>query len=239
MGRIMAAPAARATSASRATAASALAAVTKPAVEVKVESNEVTAARERKPAANMEKGVANMGAHAEKTSRYKGAGENAGAAGAVRGKSKEVVELRRDTGRAGARTSILTEAQATEVFKLRPAIRTDRAALCAELAERYRITTTAIRHIWDRRTWIWTNMPHWTQDEMAASLAEGVCDVCRLNKIEKVEDTCENCPLNRKRGRPRGARDTYRRQRKALGVDSPTNLDEAGAASAGPVPANV
>ena len=36
--------------------------------------------------------------------------------------AKEAVELlRTDTGRAGARTSVLTEAQAVEVFKLRPA----------------------------------------------------------------------------------------------------------------------
>jgi hypothetical protein len=28
----------------------------------------------------------------------------------------------------------------------------------------------------------------------------------------------QNCPLNRKRGRPRGARDTYRLQRKAKGI---------------------
>jgi len=31
----------------------------------------------------------------------------------------------------------------------------------------------------------------------------------------------QNCPLNRKRGRPRGARDTYRRQRKANGIAIP------------------
>jgi hypothetical protein len=38
--------------------------------------------------------------------------------------AKEAAELlRTDTGRAGARTSVLTEAQAVEVFKLRPALR--------------------------------------------------------------------------------------------------------------------
>jgi hypothetical protein len=36
---------------------------------------------------------------------------------------------------------------------------------------------------------------------MAASLAEGVCEMCRLNKIDSIEKTCDNCPLNRKRGR--------------------------------------
>jgi len=130
---------------------------------------------------------------------------------------------RTDTGRAGARTSILTEAQAVEVFKLRPAVRSERASLCAELAEKFGITTTAIRHIWDRRTWVWTNMPHWTEAEMAASLAEGVCECCRKNKISRIEDTCSDCPLNRKRGRPRGARDTYRRQRKANGSATPVH----------------
>jgi len=27
--------------------------------------------------------------------------------------------------------------------------------------------------------------------EMAATLAEGVCEVCRTNKVDKIEDTCE------------------------------------------------
>ena len=49
---------------------------------------------------------------------------------------------------------------------------------------------------------------------MAASLAEGTCDRCKAAKVGSIEDTCEHCPINRKRGRPRGARDTYRRQRK-------------------------
>ena len=62
--------------------------------------------------------------------------------------------IRSDTVRAGARTSILTEDQAVEVFLLRPAQRTDRAWLCAQLAERYHVTSTTIRHIWDRRTWV-------------------------------------------------------------------------------------
>ena len=122
--------------------------------------------------------------------------------------------IRLTDSRAGTRTSILTEQQAIEVFKLRPLQRTERAALCSELAERYSVTTTAIRHIWDRRTWVWTNIPYWTKAEMAASLTEGTCDTCRQNKVDKIENTCEHCPINRKRGRPRGARDTYRRQRK-------------------------
>jgi hypothetical protein len=147
----------------------------------------------------------------------------AGAAAGCEQKGKERELRRTDTGRAGARTSILTEAQAVEVFKLRPAVRSERASLCAELAEKFGITTTAIRHIWDRRTWVWTNMPHWTEAEMAASLAEGVCECCRKNKISRIEDTCSDCPLNRKRGRPRGARDTYRRQRKANGSATPVH----------------
>lgn len=149
--------------------------------------------------------------------------EKKSAAAGCEQKGKERELRRTDTGRAGARTSILTEAQAVEVFKLRPAVRSERASLCAELAEKFGITTTAIRHIWDRRTWVWTNMPHWTEAEMAASLAEGVCECCRKNKISKIEDTCSDCPLNRKRGRPRGARDTYRRQRKANGSATPVH----------------
>ncbi len=26
---------------------------------------------------------------------------------------------------------------------------------------------------------------------MAATVAEGVCDVCRSNKVDRIEDTCE------------------------------------------------
>ena len=121
--------------------------------------------------------------------------------------------IRLTESRSGTRTSILTEEQAIEVFKQRPAQRSDRASLCSELADRYNVTTTAIRHIWDRRTWVWTNIPYWTKAEMAQSLSEGTCEACR-GKVEKIEDTCELCPINRKRGRPRGARDTYRRLRK-------------------------
>ena len=107
----------------------------------------------------------------------------AGAAAGSRTGAKEAVELlRTDTGRAGARTSILTEAQAVEVFKLRPAVRSERASLCAKLADRYRVTTTAIRHIWDRRTWVWTNMPHWT----------GVC-VCERERERERDATLDWC----------------------------------------------
>jgi len=35
-----------------------------------------------------------------------------------------------------------------------------------------------------------------------------------LCKVEKVEDTFQECPINRKRGRPRVASDSYRRQHK-------------------------
>jgi hypothetical protein len=116
--------------------------------------------------------------------------------------------------RVGTRTSILTEEQAIEVFAQRRVQGTERAALCSVLADRYRVTTTAIRHIWDRKTWVWTNLPYWTEAEMAASLAEGTCKTCLNNGVNKIEDTCEHCPINRKRGRPRGSRDTHRRQRK-------------------------
>ena len=122
--------------------------------------------------------------------------------------------IRLTESRAGTRTSVLTELEAIEVFKQRPARRSERASLCTELAQQYLVTTTAIRHIWDRRTWVWTNIPYWTEAEMAASLAEGTCDRCKAAKVGSIEDTCEHCPINRKRGRPRGARDTYRRQRK-------------------------
>jgi len=122
--------------------------------------------------------------------------------------------IRLTDSRSGKRTSILTEEQAIQVFKLRPQHRTERAALCLELAERYSVTTTAIRHIWDRRTWVWTNISYWTEAEMAASMAEGTCDSCKDKKVTKIQDTCQHCPINRRRGRPRGARDTYRRQRK-------------------------
>jgi hypothetical protein len=49
--------------------------------------------------------------------------------------------MRLTESRAGTRTSILTEEQAIEVFKQRPAQRCDRAALCSELAQRYRTTS--------------------------------------------------------------------------------------------------
>ena len=110
--------------------------------------------------------------------------------------------------RAGTRTSVLTEHQSIEIFKLRPTERSARASMCSSLAGCYNVTPTAIRHIWDRRTWVWTTLPYWTAEDMAASLAEGTCESCKCKAIasNKIEDTCELCPINRKRGRPRGAR---------------------------------
>ena len=106
--------------------------------------------------------------------------------------------------RSGTRTSVLTEDQAIEVFVQRPKQRSDRAGLCSDLADKYAVTTTAIRHIWDRRTWVWTTMPFWSEAEMEASLSEGVCDKCRANHVSAIGQTCADCPINRKRGRPRG-----------------------------------
>jgi len=147
--------------------------------------------------------------------------------GAAQGTSSGAGEVRKTSNKAGERTSILltdgrvgmptsilTVEQAIEVFVQRPVQRTERAALCSVLADRYHVTTTAIRHIWDRKTWVRTNIPYWSEAEMAASLAQGTCEACRNNGVDKIEGTCEHCPINRKRGRPRGARDTYRRQRK-------------------------
>jgi len=128
--------------------------------------------------------------------------------------SGTVSAIQLSDSRVGMRTSVLTVEQAIEVFNFRPAQRCDRASLCSDLAQRYGVTTTAIRHIWNRRTWVWTTLPHWTKVEMAVSLAEGSCDCCRRDKVDKIEDTCENCPINRKRGRPRGSRDTYSRKKK-------------------------
>jgi len=123
-------------------------------------------------------------------------------------------------GRAGARMSILTEEQAIQVFKQRigqavPGRCSDRTSLCSDLAIRYGVSSTAIRHIWERRTWIWTNLPFWTPTELKASLAVGTCTECRSRNVDKIEDTCAMCPLNRKRGRPRGARDTCSLVRKS------------------------
>jgi hypothetical protein len=74
---------------------------------------------------------------------------------------------------------------------------------------RYSVTATAIRHIWDRRTWVWTNIPFWTKEETAESLAEGTCEACRgkvpaplsllsLSSLSRslFEGTCEACRVH-------------------------------------------
>jgi hypothetical protein len=91
--------------------------------------------------------------------------------------------VRKTDCRVGKRTSILTEDQAIEIFKMRPAQVSDRTALCLELADRYQVTTTSIRHIWDRRTWLWTSMPYWTEEDTAQALATGLCDECVRKKV--------------------------------------------------------
>jgi len=164
-------------------------------------------------------GMASNSAGAQARERSGPASKDA-PAGAVEGhrtikKAGARAAIRLTESRAGTRTSILTEEQAIQVFKQRPMQRSARALLCSQLAEHYGVTTTAIRHIWDRRTWVHTNLPFWNDEELAASLAEGTCEDCRTHKkVERIEDTCEHCPINRKRGRPRGARDSCRRVRK-------------------------
>ena len=144
----------------------------------------------------------------------RGGGGEAGPGRGIKKASGARAAMRLTESRAGTRTSILTEEQAIQVFKQRPMERSARAVLCSQLAEHYGVTTTAIRHIWDRRTWVWTNLPFWNEEELAASLAEGTCDNCRTHKVARIQDTCDRCPINRKRGRPRGARDSSRRVRK-------------------------
>ena len=125
----------------------------------------------------------------------------------------DVGSFRRSITKSGMRTSVLTEEQAIDIFKRCPALRSKRAALCAELAQLYGVTSTSIRHIWDRKTWVWTTLPYLSKVELAACLAEGTCDRCRHLKVNKIENTCEHCPINRKRGRPRGSRDKLSRKR--------------------------
>lgn len=108
----------------------------------------------------------------------------------------------------------LTPEQALEIFRRRTES-TARSTALAETAQEFGVTRTAIRHIWGRLTWKATTMPLWTEEERASGTAGGLCQQCLDNGAIDLSRACPACPINRKRGRPVGTKDSYKRQRSA------------------------
>ena len=128
------------------------------------------------------------------------------------------------------RTRVLTEEIALEIFKRRPKAG-ERSGTCTRLAQKYGVTTTAIRHIWDLQTWKCTTMPLWTPEELASSVQHGLCQACKEKGVQCLTQACPECPCNRKRGRPAGAKDSYKRKRGSGQDDSPRTHNPAGKCS--------
>jgi hypothetical protein len=106
----------------------------------------------------------------------------------------------------------LTMEQALEIFRRRSDNKAN-STLLAETAEEFGVTQTSIRHIWGRKSWKSTTMPFWTEEERASSISDGLCQQCLNGGQTDIEQACPACPINRKRGRPVGTKDSYKRHR--------------------------
>ena len=115
-------------------------------------------------------------------------------------------------GERNGERKALTPEQALEIFRRRCDSKAH-STLLAETAEEFGVTQTSIRHIWGRQTWKSTTMPLWTQEERASSRSDSLCQQCLNGGRTDIEQACPACPINRKRGRPVGTKDSYKRHR--------------------------
>ena len=110
-------------------------------------------------------------------------------------------------GERNGERKALTPEQALEIFRRRCDSKAH-STLLAETAEEFGVTQTSIRHIWGRQTWKSTTMPLWTQEERASSRSDSLCQQCLNGGRTDIEQACPACPINRKRGRPVGTKDS-------------------------------
>ena len=124
-------------------------------------------------------------------------------------KDKEGCSARR------VQSSSFTQHSAVEVYLCRPTALGTRslktASLARSLGERYGVTSKAIRHVWNRRSWAWATRPHWTPRELQEQLQTISCVNCRARGVTSFEEACATCAAQevtaksyRRRGRPAG-----------------------------------
>eukprot|EP00277_Geminigera_cryophila_P005248 CAMPEP_0179420940 /NCGR_PEP_ID=MMETSP0799-20121207/9467_1 /TAXON_ID=46947 /ORGANISM="Geminigera cryophila, Strain CCMP2564" /LENGTH=222 /DNA_ID=CAMNT_0021194647 /DNA_START=113 /DNA_END=777 /DNA_ORIENTATION=+ len=128
-------------------------------------------------------------------------------------------------GNEESKTSVLTPEQAVLIFTSRTAKSSKlRDSSSSKLAKEYGVTTKAVRDIWNMRTWVWTTMSYWSDEDMKTFLKKRLCKDCKLKNVERIEDTCEKCAIRRRRGRPMGSKDKQQRIRRPLGLNGARSL---------------
>ena len=121
-----------------------------------------------------------------------------------------------EDGNDDSKTSVLTDERAILIFTSRSAKSGKlRDSSSSKLAEEHGVTTKAVRDIWNLRTWVWTTMPYWSDDDMKAFLKKRLCADCKASGVKRLEDTCDKCKIKRRRGRPMGSKDKKQRIRRS------------------------
>jgi hypothetical protein len=95
----------------------------------------------------------------------------------------------------------LNEHAAVDIFKQRKT-HTTGDGTSFELAAKYNITMKAVRDVWNTRTWAWTTMPYWTDNDREKFLLKQLCTKCRSNGVTSLSAACKSCEKPRRRGRP-------------------------------------
>jgi len=95
----------------------------------------------------------------------------------------------------------LNEHAAVDIFKQRKT-HTTGDGTSFELAAKYNITMKAVRDVWNTRTWAWTTMPYWTDNDREKFLLKQLCTKCRSNGVTSLAAACKSCEKPRRRGRP-------------------------------------
>ena len=72
--------------------------------------------------------------------------------------------------------------------------------LAIGLAEKFGVTSKAVRDIWARRSWASTTYPHWTPEDHTKFIKKKLCESCRNKGLLSFEHACVRCKSRKPRG---------------------------------------
>jgi len=102
--------------------------------------------------------------------------------------------------RASGTGATLDAAKAIAIYMAK-ARHTARDMMSAKLAAEHGITMKAVRDVWNLRTWAWTTMPYWSDEDIQRFLSKHLCRSCRRNGVQSIATACRACAGPRRRGR--------------------------------------
>lgn len=110
--------------------------------------------------------------------------------------------------------------------------------LAMGLAERFGITSKAVRDIWTMRSWASTTFPHWTPEDHDKFMKKKLCENCRNQGLTSFEHACVRCKARKPRGlafsAPPPASSTLNsREKKAAGKEESDSCADSESESAG------